>query len=110
VGSLIENPRQIDMLMDQTDPKYFNLGPDTAQVWMGGGDPVAFFEKYKHRIIYMHYKDIRSYNRSLTGYQDNVIELGRWSDRLPSPASDLKEHSIQGMDYDRFGQRADFAT
>jgi hypothetical protein len=27
VGSLIENPRQIDMLMDQTDPKYFNLGP-----------------------------------------------------------------------------------
>jgi inosose dehydratase len=77
VGSLIENPRQIDMLMDQTDPKYFNLGPDTAQVWMGGGDPVAFFEKYKHRIIYMHYKDIRGYNRSLTGYQDNVIELGR---------------------------------
>jgi inosose dehydratase len=77
VGSLIENPRQIDMLMDQTDPKYFNLGPDTAQVWMGGGDPVAFFEKYKHRIIYMHYKDIKGYNRSLTGYQDNVIELGR---------------------------------
>jgi inosose dehydratase len=77
VGSLIENPRQIDMLMDQTDPKYFNLGPDTAQVWMGGGDPVAFFEKYKHRIIYMHYKDIRGYNRSLNGYMDNVIELGR---------------------------------
>jgi inosose dehydratase len=77
VGSLIENPRQIDMLMDQTDPKYFNLAPDTAQVWMGGGDPVAFFEKYKHRIIYMHYKDIRGYNRSLNGYMDNVIELGR---------------------------------
>jgi inosose dehydratase len=77
VGSLIENPRQIDMLMDQTDPRYFNLGPDTAQVWMGGGDPVAFFEKYKHRIVYMHYKDIRGYNRSLNGYMDNVIELGR---------------------------------
>src|SRR5438128_396713 len=46
VNSLIENPRQIDMLMDQTDPKYFNLAPDTAQVWMGGGDPVAMFEKY----------------------------------------------------------------
>jgi inosose dehydratase len=77
VGSLIENPRQIDMLMDQTDPKFFNLGPDTAQIWMGGGDPVAFFEKYKNRIIYMHYKDIRGYNRSLNGYMDNVIELGR---------------------------------
>ena len=30
VGSLIEDPRQIDMLMDQTDPKYFNLAPDAA--------------------------------------------------------------------------------
>ena len=35
------------------------------------------FEKYKHRIIYMHYKDIRAYHRGLTGYRDNVIELGR---------------------------------
>lgn len=65
------------MLMDKTDPKYFNLGPDTAQVWMGGGDPVVFFEKYKNRIVYMHYKDIRGYYRGLPGYLDNVIELGR---------------------------------
>ena len=91
VGSLIENPRQIDMLMDQTDPKYFNLGPDTAQVWMGGGDPVAFFEKYKHRIIYMHYKDIKGYNRSLTGYQDNVIELGRGVIDFPALHRILRE-------------------
>jgi inosose dehydratase len=77
VNSLIENPRQIDLLMELTDPKYFNLGPDTAQIWMGGGDPVAFFEKYKHRIIYMHYKDVRAYHRSLPNYMDNVIELGR---------------------------------
>jgi inosose dehydratase len=77
VGSLIENPRQIDMLMDQTDPKYFNLAPDTAQLWMGGGDPVPIFEKYKRRLVYMHYKDVRAYNRSLKGYMDNVVELGR---------------------------------
>jgi len=84
VGSLIENPRQLDMLMDQTDPKYCNLGPDTAQIWLGGGDPAAIFEKYKHRIIYMHYKDVLGYSRSLKSYVndqsykfDNVVELGR---------------------------------
>ena len=77
VGGLIENPRQIDLLMRNTDPKYFNLSPDTAQLWMGGGEVVEMFEKYKHRIVYIHYKDIRAYHRGLKNYMDNVIELGR---------------------------------
>lgn len=96
VGSLIENPRQIDMLMDQTDPKYFNLGPDTAQVWMGGGDPVAFFEKFRHRIIYMHYKDIRGYYRGLPGYLDNVVELGRGIIDFPALHRILKSVHYKG--------------
>jgi inosose dehydratase len=96
VGSLIENPRQIDMLMDQTDPKYFNLGPDTAQIWMGGGDPVPFFEKYKNRIIYMHYKDIRAYYRGLTSYQDNVVELGRGIIDFPALHRILKSIHYKG--------------
>jgi inosose dehydratase len=96
VGSLFENPRQIDMLMDQTDPKYFNLAPDTAQVWMGGGDPVPFFEKYKHRIIYMHYKDIRAYHRGLPGYMDNVIELGRGVIDFPALHRILKSVKYKG--------------
>lgn len=96
VGSLIENPRQIDALMDQTDPKYFNLGPDTAQIWMGGGDPVAFFEKYKHRIIYMHYKDIRAYYRGGNGYMDNVIELGRGVIDFPALHRILKGMHYKG--------------
>jgi inosose dehydratase len=96
VGSLIENPRQIDMLMDQTDPKYFNLGPDTAQIWMGGGDPVAFFEKYRNRIIYMHYKDIRGYYRGLPGYLDNVVELGRGIIDFPALHRILKSVHYKG--------------
>ena len=96
VGSLIENPRQIDMLLDLTDAKYFNLAPDTAQVWMGGGDPVALFEKYKHRIIYMHYKDIRAYYRGLPGYMDNVIELGRGVIDFPALHRILKSVKYRG--------------
>lgn len=77
VHGLIENPRQIDQLMEQTDPKYFNLAPDTAQIWMGGGDPVRIIEKYRNRLVYLHYKDLRAYHRNLKGYLDNVVELGR---------------------------------
>ena len=77
VSGLIENPRQIDQLMAETDPRYFHFAPDTAQIWMGGGDPVKMIEKYKQRVCYLHYKDVRAYNRNLKNYLDNVIELGR---------------------------------
>ena len=96
VGGLIENPRQIDLLMQMTDPKYFNLAPDTAQVWMGGGDPVALFEKHKNRLVYMHYKDIRAYHRGLKGYMDNVIELGRGVIDFPALHRILKRIRYQG--------------
>jgi inosose dehydratase len=82
--------------MQLTDPQYFNLAPDTAQVWMGGGDPVALFEKYKHRIVYMHYKDIRGYNRGLKNYLDNVIELGRGVIDFPALHKILKSVNYKG--------------
>ncbi len=96
VGSLIENPRQIDSLLKQTDPKYFNWGPDTAQLWMGGGEPVEMFEKYKNRLVYMHYKDLRAYNRSLRGYGNNVIELGRGMIDFPALHRILKSIKYRG--------------
>lgn len=103
VGSLLENPRQLDMFMDQADPKYSYLGPDTAQIWLGGGDPVTIFEKYKRRIIYMHYKDVQGYSRSLKSYPstqaykiDNVIELGRGVIDFPALHRILKSVNYKG--------------
>ncbi len=96
VGGLIENPRQIDLLMRETDPKYFNLAPDTAQLWMGGGEPVEMIEKYKNRLVYIHYKDIRAYNRGLKGYMENVIELGRGVIDFPALHRILKRVKYQG--------------
>ncbi len=96
VAGLIENPRQIDQLMEETDPKYFYFAPDTAQIWMGGGDPVRIIEKYKHRVVYLHYKDIRAYYRGLKGYLDNVIELGRGVIDFPALHHLLKSVSYKG--------------
>jgi len=96
VGSLIENPRQIDALMKQTNPRYFNLAPDTAQLWMGGGEPVEMFEKYKDRLVYMHYKDVRAYHRGLAGYMDNVVELGRGVIDFPALHRILKRIRYRG--------------
>ena len=96
VDGLIENPRQIDQLMKQTDPRYFNLSPDTAQIWMGGGEPVRIIEKYKERIVYLHYKDIRGYHRGLQGYLDNVTELGRGVIDFPALHRILKSVNYKG--------------
>jgi inosose dehydratase len=96
VDGLIENPRQIDQLMEETDPRYFNLSPDTAQIWMGGGDPLRMLEKYKRRIVYIHYKDIRAYHRGLKGYLDNVIELGRGILDFPAMHRILKSVNYRG--------------
>lgn len=96
VGGLIENPRQIDQLMEETDPRYFNFSPDVAQIWMGGGHPVRMMEKYKNRLVYIHYKDIRAYNRSLRGYMDNVIELGRGVIDFPAMHRILKGIGYKG--------------
>ncbi|MGQ9634730.1 MAG: sugar phosphate isomerase/epimerase family protein [Bryobacteraceae bacterium] len=96
VHSLIENPRQIDSLMKQTNPRYFNLAPDTAQLWMGGGEVVEMFEKYKNRLVYIHYKDIRGYNRSLPGYMDNVVELGQGVIDFPALHRILRSVNYRG--------------
>jgi inosose dehydratase len=96
VDGLIENPRQIDQLMEETDPKYFYFAPDTAQIWMGGGDPIRVIEKYKHRVVYLHYKDIRAYYRGLKGYLDNVIELGRGVIDFPTLHRILKSVNYRG--------------
>ena len=96
VDGLIENPRQIDQLMEETDPRYFNLSPDTAQIWMGGGDPLRMLDKYKRRIVYIHYKDIRAYHRGLRGYLDNVIELGRGILDFPAMHRILKSVNYRG--------------
>ncbi len=96
VSGLIENIRQIDQLMDETDPQLFFFGPDTAQVWMGGADPVRVIEKYKRRIAYLHYKDIQGYYRDSKDYLNNVIELGRGVIDFPAIHRILKSVNYKG--------------
>jgi sugar phosphate isomerase/epimerase len=44
----------------------------------------------------MHYKEIRAYYRGLTGYQDNVMELGRGVIDFPALHRILKSIHYKG--------------
>lgn len=58
-GSYIENPDEIDRLMELTDPALVKLCLDTGHIAFGGGDPLQVARSFAERIGHVHLKDIR---------------------------------------------------
>lgn len=54
--TFIETPAEIDALLEATD---VNLTFDSGHLMIGGGDPVAGYQRWKHRINHVHLKDVR---------------------------------------------------
>ncbi|MBM4418021.1 MAG: TIM barrel protein [Chloroflexi bacterium] len=63
----IERPEEIDAMLAGTDPRYVWFLPDTAQINLGGGDPVAIVERHYDRVCAVHFKDSRPAYRGWTG-------------------------------------------
>jgi sugar phosphate isomerase/epimerase len=55
--TMIERQREIEMILDMTDPALVFLTLDTCHASVGGVDPVAFTEKHYSRIAHFHFKD-----------------------------------------------------
>ena len=58
--------KEIDFIMQNTDPELIAFGPDTAHLVVGGCDPVEIFRRYAARIKFVHLKDIMK-NTPLNG-------------------------------------------
>lgn len=63
----IERPEEVRGLLDQTDPRYVSWIPDTAQLNLGGGDPVQLIADYYDRLAAIHWKDSKASYRGHTG-------------------------------------------
>jgi inosose dehydratase len=63
----VERPEEIDAIMAGTDPASVWFLPDTAQIRLGGGDPVAVMERHYDRICAVHFKDARAEFAGWTG-------------------------------------------
>ncbi|MEO7144764.1 MAG: TIM barrel protein [Bryobacteraceae bacterium] len=59
MGEMVQTPEEVDRCMQLTDPKLFNFAPDTGHLYLGGCDVVKMYQKYKHRLVFMDYKDAR---------------------------------------------------
>ena len=58
-GTVVEQPEEIDQLMEMTDKNLVSLLYDTGHGYYGGNDPVKLLEKYIDRVKYVHLKDVR---------------------------------------------------
>jgi sugar phosphate isomerase/epimerase len=61
--SQFENRREIDFVMQNTDPKNVHFVLDTGHITMAGIDPVELARKLGHRILEFHMKDVKAENR-----------------------------------------------
>jgi inosose dehydratase len=59
LDEMVEKPDEVHKCMAMTDPKLFKFSPDTAHLHLGGSNVVEMFQKYKHRLMFMDYKDAR---------------------------------------------------
>jgi sugar phosphate isomerase/epimerase len=57
MGEMVQTQEEVDRFMSMTDPKLFGLSPDTAHLNLAACDVVGTFERYKHRIKFLDYKD-----------------------------------------------------
>jgi inosose dehydratase len=112
LGQMVQTPEEIDRFMALTDPKLFYLAPDTAHVYLGGGDPAVVMEKYKHRLMMADYKDAK--RAGLTAkYLTNTYDLGDGEIDFPACHRVLRSIAYQGwlcvdLDIARNGPRASY--
>ena len=63
----IERPEEVCALLDQTDSEIVSWIPDTAQLNLGGGDPVQLISDYYDRLAAVHWKDSKASYRGYIG-------------------------------------------
>lgn len=101
----IERPEEVRALLDQTDPAIVSWIPDTAQLNLGGGDPVELISDYYDRLAAVHWKDSKASYRGHTGptptkemHQEEILykDLGAGGVDHPAIYEMLVERGYQG--------------
>jgi inosose dehydratase len=54
---VVHSAEELSGLLAETDPALVGLALDTAELTIGGIDPVAFYEQHADRVTHVHLKD-----------------------------------------------------
>jgi sugar phosphate isomerase/epimerase len=75
LGQMVQTPEEINRCMELTNPRLFHLAPDTAHIYLAGGDPGAMLDRYKSRLMMADYKDAKRAGLA-TDFRPNIYDLG----------------------------------
>jgi inosose dehydratase len=91
-------PANLDLILENADPKFVKLELDTAHVVAGGGDPAKTIEKYHDRLLFLHLKDVVDIpaDTPKARYPFQFVELGRGRVDLPAVFGALDEVGFKG--------------
>ena len=98
LNTLSEAPANLDLILENADPKFVKLELDTAHYAAGGGDPVKAIDKYHDRLLFMHLKDLRDIpaDTPKARYPFEFVELGRGRVDLPAVFAALEKYKFHG--------------
>jgi inosose dehydratase len=98
LNTLSQSPANLDLILENTDPKYVKLELDTAHSVAGGGDPAQAIEKYHDRLLFLHLKDLHDIpaDTPKAKYPFEFVELGRGRVDLPSVFAALDKIKFHG--------------
>lgn len=98
LNTLSQMPGNLDLILENADPKYVKLELDTAHCLAGGGDPAKAIEKYHDRLLFLHLKDVRDIpaDTPKAKYPFEFVELGRGRVDLPSVFDALRKVKFSG--------------
>ncbi len=98
LNTLSQMPANLDLILENSDPKYVKLELDTAHTVAGGGDPVKAIEKYHDRLLFLHLKDVVDIpaDTPKARYPFEFVELGRGRVDLPAVFAALDKVKFRG--------------
>jgi inosose dehydratase len=98
MNTIGEHPANIDIILENADPKYVKLELDTAHFVAGGGDPAKAIERYHDRLLFLHIKDVVDLppDTPKAKYPFQWVELGRGKVDLPAVFVALQKVRFKG--------------
>lgn len=57
-GRISDSISLMERLFDKCNSEAFGVNLDTGNLWLGGGDPLEFIEKFGEKIEHIHWKDL----------------------------------------------------
>jgi inosose dehydratase len=98
LNTLSQMPANLDLILENADPKFVKLELDTAHIVAGGGDPAKTIEKYHDRLLFLHLKDVVDLpaDTPKARYPFQFVELGRGRVDLPAVFAALDKIGFKG--------------